>query len=54
MESELLEGRLEDDAALDLDDRSYVWKAWFRMTPRGKDLWSAAEYAPVLEPAQPQ
>ena len=26
------------------DDLSYVWRAWFDMTPEGRNAWEASEY----------
>ena len=31
-------------------DLTFVWKAWFRMTPEGKRLWEAADYADLGKP----
>ncbi len=31
------------------DDLSYVWKAWFAMTPEGRKLWAAADPVTTLE-----
>jgi len=31
------------------DDLSFVWKAWFTMTPEGRRLWAAAEPADLVE-----
>jgi hypothetical protein len=49
VEAGLLEAREEDrDAPVsDLSDRSYVWRAWFAMTPKGRAVWgaTAAAYA---------
>jgi hypothetical protein len=33
----------------DLKDRSYVWRAWFRMTPAGKELWESSEYSNLVK-----
>ena len=38
----------------DLTDQSYVWRAWFRMTPEGKRLWESSEHATSVEHEQPQ
>jgi hypothetical protein len=32
------------DPVTDLDDLSYVWRAWFSMTPQGREVWAASEY----------
>jgi hypothetical protein len=34
------------------DDLSYVWHAWFRMTPQGRDLWASSEHANLVEQEQ--
>jgi hypothetical protein len=46
MESGLLEARLGEAGrpVSDLTDRSYVWRAWFRMTPQGRAAWESSEY----------
>jgi len=30
-------------------DKSYVWRAWFRMTSEGKRLWETSEYTALAE-----
>jgi hypothetical protein len=47
----LLASRQGEDgrAVTNQDDLSYVWKAWFRMSPQGKELWESSEYATVAE-----
>ena len=50
VECGLLEARRLDDAGqptANLEDRSYVWRAWFRMTPAGRERWSSSRHAPV-------
>lgn len=44
VEAGLLEAREEDvDAPVsDLTDRSYVWRAWFAMTMKGRAAWRGA------------
>jgi hypothetical protein len=37
-----------------LDDLSYVWRGWFRMTPEGRSVWDSSEYATLAEQEQPQ
>jgi hypothetical protein len=40
----LLEARLDDEKATpDAKECSYVWRAWFRMTPQGRTLWASSE-----------
>jgi hypothetical protein len=36
------------------EDLSYIWHAWFRMTPQGKTLWESSADANVVEQEQPQ
>jgi hypothetical protein len=36
----------------DLHDRSYVWRAWFRMTPAGRHAWESSEYGTFMEQEQ--
>jgi len=46
----LLEARMLDapgQPAADLADLSYVWRAWFRMTALGREVWTASEHARV-------
>lgn len=54
-EAGLLAARHEESGApvCDLSDRSYVWRAWFRMTPSGKSVWDSSEYAKLAEQEQP-
>ncbi len=33
----------------DLNDLSYVWRGWFRMTPQGRSMWDSSEYATLAE-----
>jgi len=42
----------ESGASLsDLNDPSYVWRAWFRMTPAGREAWNSSEFSiPVEQP----
>jgi hypothetical protein len=56
VERGLLTAINEDDGrpVTDRGDPSYVWKAWFRMTPEGKRLWEASDYATSVEREQPQ
>ena len=46
----LLAARWEEsgDPVTDRDDLSYVWRAWFGMTPEGRRAWEASEY--LVEP----
>jgi hypothetical protein len=32
-----------------LTDLSYVWRAWFRMTPQGRNAWETSEYANLAD-----
>lgn len=35
----------EEGRSLDrLDDLSYVWRGWFRMTPEGRKVWESKGY----------
>ncbi len=49
--SGLLEARRGggDQPVPDLSDRSYVWQAWFRMTPSGRSVWASSDYANLVE-----
>jgi len=38
----------------DLSDRSYVWRAWFRMTPVGRSTWASSEHATLVEQEEPR
>ena len=29
----------------DLNDLSYVWRAWLRMTPQGRSVWESSDHA---------
>lgn len=51
VEAGLLEVRLDgqDVTALDLNDRSYVWRGWFQMTARGKSVWQSSELESLVE-----
>jgi hypothetical protein len=53
VESGLLAARLPDADGLltDFRDLSYVWRAWFQMTPAGREAWS--QLAPAYTPDQP-
>jgi hypothetical protein len=44
VEQDLLAARLEDGTmiASRTPEVSYVWRAWFHMTPAGRNAWSAA------------
>jgi hypothetical protein len=55
-EAGLLAARHGDTGApvSDLSDRSYVWRAWFVMTPSGRSAWDSSEYATLAEQEQPQ
>jgi hypothetical protein len=55
-EAGMLAARHEESGApvSNLTDRSYVWRAWFRMTPAGKAAWDSSEYATLAEQGQPQ
>jgi hypothetical protein len=33
------------DPVTGLNDLSYVWRAWFSMTPEGREVWASSEYA---------
>ncbi len=32
----------------DLADKSYVWRAWFAMTPAGRAAWESSEHAAAV------
>jgi len=51
VETGLLATRQVDSgsAVPDLNDRSFVWRAGFRMTPKGKELWESSEHANLVE-----
>jgi hypothetical protein len=55
-EGGLLAARHEESGVpvSDLTDRSFVWRAWFRMTPSGKAAWDSSEHATLAEQGQPQ
>src|SRR5260370_12185474 len=36
----------------DLTDQSYVWRAWFRMTPDGRSAWASSEHAALAQQEQ--
>ncbi len=42
----LLAARWEEsgEVVTDLDNLSYVWRAWFSMTPQGRSAWEAYEH----------
>ena len=42
------------DPVTDVKDRSFVWRAWFRMTPAGRSAWDSSEYAALAEQEQTQ
>lgn len=46
VEAGLLEARGEgiDEPVSDRKDRSFVWRAWFSMTPQGRKLWESSDY----------
>ena len=56
VESGLLEARCGkgDRSVADLGDRSYVWRAWFSMTPVGRSAWTSSEHASLVEHEEPQ
>lgn len=56
VECGLLEARTGkgDQSVTDLSDRSYVWRAWFRMTPLGRSAWTSSEYANLVEHEETQ
>jgi hypothetical protein len=37
------------ESVRDSSDRSYVWRAWFRMTPAGRNAWDTSEFAALAE-----
>ncbi len=50
VEGGFLEARLLDvpgQPTATLEEQSYIWRAWFRMTPAGRAHWSRSEHAPV-------
>jgi hypothetical protein len=48
-EAGLLQAHLQGTEHLaDLGDRSYVWRAWFSMTSRGRELWAASEHTALV------
>jgi hypothetical protein len=51
VESGLLQARIgEGDGTVpDLSDRSYVWRAWFTMTPVGRSAWASSDHAKLVE-----
>lgn len=51
VDANLLAARLGESGSpvSDPSDRSYVWRAWFRMTPLGENLWASSEYATLVE-----
>ena len=50
VEAGLLAAREEDGGAAvsNLDDKSYVWRAWFAMTPAGRAAWESSEHAAAV------
>jgi hypothetical protein len=54
VEAGLLEGRLEDGElpVSERSDRSYVWRAWFRMTAQGRNVWDTSEWAKLVDQEQ--
>jgi hypothetical protein len=46
----LLAAREEDGGApvANLDEKSYVWRAWFAMTPPGRAAWESSEHAAMV------
>lgn len=54
--SGLLQLRQEDGdrSVLELSDRGYVWRAWFKMTPAGRNAWSSSEHANLVEQETPR
>src|SRR5262245_63472701 len=34
----------EDPPGPDRDGLSYIWRAWFRMTPQGRSIWESSEH----------
>jgi hypothetical protein len=50
VEAGLLAAREEDGGApvANLDDKSYVWRAWFAMTPAGRSAWESSEHAAAV------
>jgi hypothetical protein len=43
----LLKPVMDEDGGpvTNLEDLRYVWRAWFSMTPEGRNTWEASEYA---------
>jgi hypothetical protein len=54
VESGLLDARLGEAGrpVSDLTDRSYIWRAWFRMSPQGRSTWESSEF--WVEQEQPR
>jgi hypothetical protein len=50
VEGGLLSARLPEIEApvLDLADPSYIWRAWFAMTPQGRNVWASSEYGATV------
>lgn len=45
VEAGLLEARSDSaTSAPDRQDRSFVWRAWFRMTPEGRKVWESSQH----------
>jgi hypothetical protein len=36
------------------DDRTFVWRAWFSMTPLGRNAWASSEHANLVEQQEPR
>jgi hypothetical protein len=57
---QLVEGGFLEARLLDTPDQrtaisadlSYIWRAWFRMTPAGRAAWEAAAPADLTRPTQ--
>lgn len=46
----LLEAREEEGGPVSgSDDGGHVWRAWFRMSPAGREAWSRSEWAGLSE-----
>lgn len=43
-----------DESVPNLRDRSYVWRAWFTMTPLGRNAWSSSAHAHSVEEKEPR
>jgi hypothetical protein len=51
VESGLMQARIAEGnrSEPDLRDQSYVWRAWFSMTPVGRSAWASSEHANLVE-----